>query len=198
MVLKNWLNLAISTLYGWAKSFLLAVVSVVHTSCGWLMGSRAEWKTLFHTGNDAACVVRATTTFGFDERVQVASLRIQQHGSHNLYRVMVDGDFVVDRNEEGPIRGDCVAGAIYLPDASPWLPTTKKCKGENTKSLRGRSFMLTFPANAEGLDSLQITFIYPNESKMEAKEYIGMFEAVWSAMVEDNNNNKKKNDDKSD
>ncbi|CAB9499170.1 unknown protein [Seminavis robusta] len=138
MTVKDWSSLTVfAAVYGWAKSFLLAMVSVVHTSCSWVMDSRVQWKILFHTGNDAACVVGAATSFGFDNRVQVSSLRIQQYGSHSLYRVLLEGGGVLDRNEnEGPIRGDDVAGAIYLPDdaSSPWLATTKKCKGKHQES----------------------------------------------------------------
>ena len=48
-------------------------------------------------------------------------LILQKFGSHNLYRVVVDGDFVLDSTHgKGSIKGDDVLGAIYLPSDTCW------------------------------------------------------------------------------
>ncbi|CAB9503616.1 unknown protein [Seminavis robusta] len=176
----------------WVKAFFLRSVTVIHSACGIIIGPTASWKTLFDMDQDEsirpACTIRATASFGFDSRVQVANFQLQQFGNHNLFRVVLDGDFVVDKpHAKAPMKGDATAGTIYFPTDVPWDMEMKKVKAENTKSLRGRSFKLFFGENLDGVELLQVTFIYFQEDADNAKGYIDCFEAVLTAMAATNN-----------
>ncbi|CAB9514807.1 hypothetical protein SEMRO_675_G185570.1 [Seminavis robusta] len=180
----SWISHGLSSLSERINSFVCFVARSILSVCHIILGpNHAQWHEIFvfdeqeHQGSSMVC--RFIAGFGICHRVQ-GSFIIEQYGETTLYRLLFDGDEVIDA--DGPnTKGNPAQGSILLPDGIKWKQTAKKAKSNNTTNVRGRSVFLAFEANLTGLTALQLTLIHDrhdHKAKETALELQSAFEGA--------------------
>lgn len=161
------------------------MIGWLHTACYIILDPHVAWRPCFsfiQESEDVTVVVRLSTTFGFDDRVQ-GRFVLERFGRYQHFRLLIDGHEVTTDDDGNRVKGKRMIGAVYFPDTE-WNAEFKKLKSSNTTSVRGRSTLITFPVNnLTGVHLIQVTFVYSSTDHEVAKRIAASFEDVLKDMA---------------
>lgn len=189
---RDWIVWKLSFLTPWLAgihSLILAIVGFVHRLSGSILSHEVEWDLVWTSVPvcaDVTVVVRVTTTFGVNTKVEGFLALYHRCG---IYRVLVDGHEVVHNDDGIPTKGDIFYGSFYLPESVTWKLDTRKVKSVNTSSIRGRCAVLTFDRNPTGITQLQITVLRNNPSTYAKKAAAEFEKAIINAKLHNSSAN---------